>query len=633
LPLKSGTKLEIKNFDFPVSYKINEDRLRFRDASNIFSNQGRMETRHGFSKFNDTSLGGSVLSQSFFKKTDDTRIVLAKIDTIIKKVAASGAHTNLKTGLTSANKHRGITLNNRHIVSVEDDGLFSYDGTNFTQLGQAVPSSPSVAKVAGGSLTDSTYQVAVTFYDSINGFETNIGAASTSIATETTNNTINVTSIPTTADNANIDKVRVYFKDVTNDGAWLFWEEINLGTSTSSITTDATSTQTPPTKNGAVAAGGGKYLTTFNRKLVYAGNDTFKNDVFFSEQDLPDAYDDDGTTQTRLYAPGNGSISGIATGFFNDGVLDPYLVVFKRGSIHVYSEVGGIAKFEPISGEIGCVSDQTISVRNGDVYFLSANGWRVIRNGKLITDKGGNPITLSGGDLDDIFTSPGYVYEINKAESENFFSVFYPTLDQYITWVSEGTVTTKTKAYVYEFRTGGFKVYNFNTAAVSSTEYDNDSGIDMVLFGDSAGWIYQHSVAENRDDTNADDESVTIAAFGLVGWVDGGDFDATYSFRELILRAIADSDTLTVKAFFNFNISDASERDYTFTDPLSGFILDISKLDEGTFSDGRNVVTSRGDINRTAENIMVGFYQDESGGNIGLSALQIFFSKNGNRNT
>lgn len=630
MALKGRKSVNIKNFDIPVSYRVNEDRLRLRDAANVYSNQGRLDTRFGYSKFNAVSLGGSVLSQSYFKETDNTRHPIAKVGTVIYDVQETGAHTSLKTGLTSTTKHRGITLNNRHIVAVESDGLFSYNGTTWTPLGASVPVASTVAKAAGGTLADAEYQVALTYYSSVTGFETNVGAASSSITTETTNNTIDVSVIPTTSDNGTIDKVRVYLKDVTAAGAWLFIEELALGTTITSITANSTSSQVPPIVNAKPIAGGGKFLTEFNRKLVYSGNATFLNDVFFSEQDLPDAFDD-GSTATKLFIPGNGPVTGIATGFFNDSLLDPFLVIFKKTSTHIYAEIGGTPQFSTISTEIGCVSNETIIVRNGDVFFLSGNGSFIIRNGRFV-EKDRNPIPLGDGDLNDIFTSPGYIYELNKSDYENFFSVYYPTLDQYLTWVSEGANTSNFKAYNFEFNIGGFKPYTFSVAAVSGTIYENDDGEDMVLFGDSTGQIFKHSINETKNDIGPDGNAATIDAFALMGWLQGPDTDSTYNFRELIIRALADADTLVIKAFFSYDVSDVSEHEYVFTDPQSGFVLDISKLDESIFSDGRTIVTSRSDINRTAENIMIGFYQNEADANIGLTALQIDFSKNGNRN-
>jgi len=372
-----------RSFDVPVSYRVNETRERLRDAANVFSNQGRLETRHGLSRFNSTSLGGPVLSLSFFKTNAGTLYRIVKVGTVIYSVNASGAATSLKTGLTAANKHRGLTFNNKHIISCESDGLFAFDGTNFYSLGQAVPSAPTVA-VGTGSLINSVYEVYLTFYSSTTGFETNASAASSQVTT--TADGIDVSAIPATATNPTINKVRIYLKDVTAAGSKLFITELNLGTTTYTIAANSTSTQVPPTTHATPLTGGGAFLANFNGKLVYAGNSTYFNSVYFSEEDLPDAFDDNGSTQTVIDAHGDGKVTGIAVGFFNDAKTDPYLVVCKRRSTMIYSEIDGFGRRTIISNKRGCVSHETMIERNGDVFFLSDSGWVGIHNGMFIID-------------------------------------------------------------------------------------------------------------------------------------------------------------------------------------------------------------------------------------------------------
>ena len=622
-----------RKFTLPVSYRLGETRDdRLIDALNVYSNQDRLETRHGMGKYNSTTLGGEILSVSFFKKTDGTRYILAKVGSVLYSVSASGSHTSIKTGLTSTTKHRGITLNNRHIIAIGNDGLFSYDGTTFTQLGQDPPSAPTVAAAAGGDVTADTYEVALTFYASGTGFETNAGAASSQVVTSGTDLTISVSGIPTTADNGTIDKVRVYLKNVTDSGEYLFSQEINLGTSTASIDEIPTSSSTPPTTAAKPQSGGGKYMTEFNRRLVYTGNNSFKNDVFFSEQDIPDGFDDDGDTQLVLNLTGDGDATGVATGFYNQDSLEPYLAIFKKNSTHIYSEKSGFSRLVMISNKIGCVSHDTIQVVNGNIGFLSESGWRLISNGRLLENEDGNPATLGFGDIDDIFKSKGYVYELNKAQMANYFSVFYAELNQYITWIAEGSNSAKTKAYVYEIESQGFKPYQFAVPATCAATAEDASGNEIVLFGDSNGWLYKHSIQQDRTDIDASDAAVNIEAFALMAWLDGDDMNHTYNFRELILRAITSENDLTVKAFLDFNIQDLQDYTYEFPDPVSGFVLDVSALDEGVFSDARTIVTTRADINRVGESLLIGFYQTAENGNLNLIAAQLEMNKNGNCN-
>jgi hypothetical protein len=632
MPLNLRASKKIRNFNEPVSYRINDNSGKYLDARNVNSIQDRLDTRFGSSRFNAVSLGGSVQSLSSFIKSDGSRYTIAKVGTELISVSTTGAHTVIKTGLSPLTVHRGVTGNDRHIIAISSDGLFSWNGAIFTQLGQAAPVSVTTGISSGGSLvTTNVYKVALTFYASSIGFESN-AFETTGVTVTAPNLQINLTAIPITAANALVDKVYIYLKNVTADSDYLFVDEIDLGTSTYTITEPPISSQTPPTQNGVPFDGGGKYLTSFNSKLVYAGNTTFQNEVYFSETDLPDAFNPF-DNQIVLPIPGQGPVTGLVVGLFGDSVLDPFLVIFKGKSTRIYSEIGNQPKMVVLSEEIGCVSHDTISVKNGVVYFLSEEGWRAIENGRFASDPSGKAITLGNGAIDDIFQSTGYEYEVNRNGLAKTFSVYYPTLDQYMTWVSEGSNAAYTKAYVYEFAVAGFKPFEFAVPATCAVIGENASGRDMVLFGTNDGFILKHSIMEARSDVNSANTAVAINAYAVLPWLpEDGDFDATYNYRELILKAIASSSPLTVKTYIDYNLSTAETFDYDFSDPNSGFILDQDLLDEGILGDERSIVSARMDINRVGESIAIGFYQSVINANIGLIAMQVDSSKNGNRN-
>lgn len=631
LNLRASQK--VREFNLPVSYRIYEKGNKLIDARNVFSNQGRLETRFGTSRYNSTALVDSIESLSFLIKSDGNRYCIAKSGTSLYSVATVGAHTEIKTGLTAGTNHKGVVFNDRQIIAIESDGLFSWNGSTFSQLGQAAPATLTAAAASGGSLTTGDqYQAAITYYASSLGFESN--AQISSITTVSgANLRLALSNIPPAAANTFVDKVRIYLKNVTNNGNYLFISEQNLGTTSFNIDEESTSTQEPPVNNGAPLAGGGKYLTIFNSKLVYAGNASFPNDVFFSEEYLPDAFNPN-DTQTVLTVSGQGGVTGLATGLFGDSSLDPFLVIFKRRAIYIYSEIGGNARMVPISNEIGCVSHDTIQVKNGVVYFLSEDGWRGIFNGALIKNSQGEVITLGNGDIDDIFKSTGYVYEVNRSQISSAFSVYYPTLDQYMTWVAEGSNSALSKTYVYEYDTGGFKPYEFGTIATCAVLGEDTNSRPIVLYGTSSGFIMKHSIMESRSDVDSVNTEISIPTYAVMPWYpnEDGDFDASYNFRELMLRAIVSDNALTVKSFINFDLGDVENYSYTFTDPNSGFILDLSRLDEGVFGNERTIQTARADINRTAQSMAIGFYQDVVGGNIGLVAAQLDLNKNGNPN-
>jgi hypothetical protein len=645
MPLNLRASEKVQNFNVPVSYRVQDNEGKFLDARNVQSIQGRLDTRYGTSRYNatqivstDPAFGSKIESLSFFKKSDGTQYTLAKCGINLFSVGPTGAPVDINAGGFLVGKHRGITWNDRHIFCVEGQGLYSWDGTILSQLGQAAPSTAptlTAPNAAGSLITTNIYRVAITFVATSIGFESNYKESDLPAITLTAPNLeILVSDLPLTAANGFVDKVNIYLKNVTAESEYLYVGQVDLGATTYLISEESTSASTPPTKNGAPLAGGAKYLTSFNSKLVYAGNATYPNEVYFSEEDLPDAFNDL-DTQIVLPMPGQGEVTGLAVGLFNDSVLDPFLVIFKRKSIWIYSEIGGIenAKRVELSREIGCVSHDTIQVKNGNVYFLSEEGWRLIVNGRLATDSQGDAITLGNGAIDDIFKSSGFTYEVNRTGMAGAFSVYYPTLDQYMTWVSEASNNAYTKIYTYEFDVGGFKPWEFELAATCACLGENAEGRDIVLFGTNDGYIIKHSILENRSDIDATNAAVAIDAFAVLPWVPlNGDYDATYNFRELILKGVVSSSALTVKTFVDYNLNLVESGDYSFTDPNSGFILDVSALDEGILSDDRSIVTARSDINRVGENIAIGIYQSIIDANIGLISMQVDSSKNGNRN-
>jgi hypothetical protein len=628
MPILSGRKKQWAPLAVPVSYRLNETRNRLFDAKNVYPNQGRLSTRFGVRRYNSTSLAGAVLSTSFFKTTADTRYLLGKVGTVLYSVAASGAHTSVKTGLTSTTKHRGVTFNNRHIIAVENDGLFQWDGTTFTGLGQAPPAAPTLA-AQGSGLTDSTYIVVYTFYSSTTGFESNQSADSAPIATTTDG--IRVT-MATTATNATIDYKRVYLKDVTGDSDYLFVAEVALATATYDVAANPTSAVTPPTKHAPPISGGGKFVVKFGTRLAYAGNSTFKNDVFISEENLPDAFDNTSTEKT-FACPSDGPITGLACGLYDESVQDPYLVVFKRSSTNIYSEIGGVVRLVELNDRIGCVNHETISIKNGDVYFLSRDGWRVISNGKLIKDQSSQALTLGGGDIDDIFKSPGYVYELNQSQYYNFHSIYYSKHDQYINFVAEGSNTGLLKAYVYAFEAQGFFPWDFQQSLTCSCNGEDSSANETIFLGDSTGYFFTYSEENAKTDNTAAAVDANIQALALMAWYQGDtDMAKSFNFIDLYLRALANSNNINCYTWLDFALTTQVNYTYSLPSPSSGFILDVSELDSGVFSDGREIVMAHNMIKRNGKNILIGFYQEAADSSMELISAQLEWIANGNTN-
>lgn len=630
-----------KNFSIPMSYRIAEDRSskRFSDCLNVFSNQGRLDTRHGMSRLNSSALASQALSVSFFKTISGTVHYIVKAGTTMYSINTSGAATSIKTGLTSTTKHTGVTIRDRHIIAIEEDGLFAYDSAgNFYELGEGAPGAPTVAAAAGGSLPDSTYRVRYSYYASSRGYETNGGTRSDSVATSGANNKISVSAMSTSATDPDIDKKRIYMQDVTNNSDWLFIAEIDLAAATYTITDVSDSQDIAPTRHAVPGNGGATFVTEFDRGIAYTGRNNFETDVYISESDIPEAINDTGSG-LHFNPPGQGEPTGIAQGYYSNDQQRPYLVVTFEKSTHVFSKEFGLTT---LSNQIGCVSGRTMRTINGDVYFMSHFGWRVISNGKFVVGTledqktslkdVGVPITLGRGDIDDVFNSSGYFRELNKNDFSNMFSVFYQELDHYMTWISEGSNDNKARSYIYEFETRGFKSFTWPHNTQCAVEAEDGNGNEIILFADDQGYLYTYSIQEDRTDVDSSGSNVNIEAFALIPWLFGDDFDASRNFRNFIVRAIVSTNNITVKAWTNFIQTTLYDYTYSFPDPTSGFELDVSRLDEDAFGDERATVEYSEDLLLSGRSLLIGFYQTAANSNLGLVNAQLHTNKNGNSN-
>lgn len=638
-----------KHLNVPVSFKL-LDQDHLSDARNIYDNKGVQETRFGINRFNTTTLGGKILSVSYFKHSNGTRYKIAKVGTTLWRVnSGATAPEAIKTGLSATTKHRAVTLNDRHLISIGTDGQFSYDGTDITALGQLPPTTGTIAIYAGGidaSLPPTiNWQVAITFYSSTTGFESNFyvlndggGTPLEYVVSSASNNQINITNMPTTCTNTTIDKKRIYLKNMgaetisANPFLRANGGEIALNVSTFSIKSKTVSTLIPPTKNYIPQTGGSKFISLFGRKVLISGNNTYKSEAFISEEDLPDAFNDLVESNVVLFVQGQGEITGQAVGFFNDSQLDPFACIFKKSSVSVYSEIGGNPNFVQLDGHIGCISHDTIRVRNGSVVFMAESGWYVITNGKFVVDKDGLPAKLGNGAIDDIFTRVGWSNELNLPQCATFFSAYNSTDMQYLTFVCEGANTSILKAYVYEERINGFRIFEFLTALTCAIESETDDGYPEILLGDGSGILFSYSTRNLRHDEAIDGTSQTIPVYALLPYVMPGEDANFYTFRTLVVRALGSANPIDVKVVPRFGTLSPDTFQYDFPVTGTGFTLDVSQLDIDVLGDERVPVSYMIDLNKKGETLLIGFYQNELNANISLISAQLSLNKCGNRN-
>jgi len=148
--------------------------------------------------------------------------------------------------------------------------LTADQATQDISLGQ--PSAPSVAVSSGGSLTaDSTYNVLITFIESVSGIESVAGVASSDASPTGANLTIDLTSIPTSPDPL-VTGRRIYLSKDSGD-YYLSSTLSDNTTTTASITGDVTVGEVrdvlkPPLQHAIRKIDGNPFITDF-RALSY----------------------------------------------------------------------------------------------------------------------------------------------------------------------------------------------------------------------------------------------------------------------------------------------------------------------------------------------------------------------------
>ena len=655
MPQNLAGSLKIPEFNIGLSYRLDEKLLSYREQINGMINNRRLEKRYGIDFLIKDGSGdspdfGRINSISYFQDADSVRNYLFKSGASFYRVDNdSTSFVTLGSGFNADSKHRGLTLNNRHMVAMGDDGLYQYVGTTFTQAGNQLPTQASIVDAAGaGALTSGDYRAQYTLYSSITGYESLPSSPSDS-ATITTGS-LKIFNLQSSADNKLIDKLRIYLKKSTLT-EYIFYAEVPLGTLEYFITADSLSSQNPPDDTQLLPVGGAKYLTEYNGRLVVAGNSQFPNDIIFSNEDDPESFDD-GATAIRLAISGNGPVTGIATGLYSNTVLDPFLVCFKENATWIYSQIGNQAKLVRLNESIGCVSHDSIVVRNGVVYFLSRYGWFGVKNGLLIS-KDSKPYSLGGGAIDDIFEDSGMDQYVNISKLKNAFSFHFHVQDVYVTFIPLNGDNNFHQAYVYNFNADSFLKWSFPISIISAVVGQDSSGLETILLGqqnknyvpdvtapgERPSALFKMSKKVGYSDTYYSEDTVSpvkqsdaISFETQIRWQDGGDYDASYNFRELLFRLKRYQPDLLIKAWVNFTYSFISSQVMELPEPDATFILDESYLDIDSLGEGADAVTARCDLNVTGENLLLGIYQNDINENIILTSGQLNFSRNGNRN-
>jgi len=286
---------------------------------------GSLMGRRGTSRWNATSLGANAVlgaTRAYFAAGN--QFLVAHAGTIYKGDDGTKTFTSSLTGWNAASPVWFWQYLNYVYAANKVDPPQKYDGTSWSPMGIAAPSSaPTLAVGAAGTL-NGTYTCKVTFKTAT--IESNAGPASGSVTVA--NQQINISNIPlgpagTTA------RVLYFFKQGVSSTYQRAIEINDNTTTTATLTTDQPSwTTTAPSTNDPPPTGA--WLTVlFKNRLWKAGDPANPRRVWFSQIFVPEAW------PSTFYVDVPFSFNDEVTALF---VLGDLLLIF--GHVEVYLVIG-----------------------------------------------------------------------------------------------------------------------------------------------------------------------------------------------------------------------------------------------------------------------------------------------------
>ena len=204
-----------------------------------FDTAGAVTSARGRSKTNTTALAGQVYGTfDAYYSGSATRIA---------KAGTGLYEDNVSIGTLSGTGTLSGVSYGSYAYLADGVSLKRWDGTTLENVGLDRPSSaPTATKASGGSMNVGTYGYAVTYYNGV--AESNFSDRAT-VATDGSNQTVELTSIPVSGDSA-VTERRIYRTDV--DGVALYY----LATISDNTTTTYTDTNQLPANSDSDASPG-----------------------------------------------------------------------------------------------------------------------------------------------------------------------------------------------------------------------------------------------------------------------------------------------------------------------------------------------------------------------------------------
>ena len=305
-----------------------------------------------------------------YPKYDDEQVVYMAGGELYKWDGTSSS--NITTGgYSDTDSLRGVVWEDMLFGFVYDKTPFKYDGTDIVALGIPAPTvAPTVAAAnrPSGTLTDGTYKVYYTWYNSTLGWEGNPSPVA-SVAVASPNDAILVSDFQTYSMgtfghevSADFDKIRIYRSMIGSTSPY-YVKTIDVGTANTYIESIGIGTLHPQTYGEPPD---GKYACVWDGRVWVAGVDEAEKTIYFSSNLYPSAFNTADDSLTVL-----GEMPTEITGM---KVIAGRMFCFTKTKIYQVAPYGDSYRIIDLGSPRGCIAPDSLVQITDCVVFLSYDG-------------------------------------------------------------------------------------------------------------------------------------------------------------------------------------------------------------------------------------------------------------------
>lgn len=468
------------------------------DVKNMnLDGRGGKAKRNGYTKLFNLPINDEVYSLIDFRKSDGSSEVVSYSGTAIYSWDGA-AVSSVITGLTPNEEFRFAQYQDRLLGVNGVDNNFSYDGTNYTEIGIDAPTGHLTATLvlASGSLTDGNYEYLATFYDSARGAESNPFSltGATVVTTAAPNSAIALTNLPTVAAGQTATHHRIYRKDPGGTTFYRTAEIPYVAAGTYNDTGDTSGTIEIISDTGQIDTGN---TPPPDSKLIIE----YYERIFMVDENDPTLLVYSRPAAPHAFPSGNYHIIADKDGgrIIKLEKHKDTLIIHKENAVYILNGNASTAIPQRVSRRgthnfgtsVSDVDNYIIRLTGDGIYLMNPTQYdnSDLRDYYIGRDIATEETTINWGNTDNV-----KMWNYTKGKSQHVYMMFPNPLNY----------TTKVLVFDYSLSSseafGEWVKYEISTDIFSVAEYEKD-GEKTMMFGDGYGhvWLWDDGDADGYD--------------------------------------------------------------------------------------------------------------------------------------